>query len=74
MSKAEEAAKKAYPPRSSYNYEHGYYEDLNKEGRTFYKEGYEQAMKDFQEKIINNMQDIPMEIQKVINEKFWEML
>ena len=68
MSKAEEKAKELYPPQLEWDYRDMSF-DPNED-----KMGYEQAMKDFQEKIINNMQDIPMEIQKVINEKFWEML
>lgn len=73
MSKAEEKAKELYPPQQEWDYRDMSF-DPNEDKRYAYKRGYEQAMKDFQEKIINNMQDIPMEIQKVINEKFWEML
>lgn len=71
--KAKERAKELYPPKLEWDWRDQDY-DPNSEKRYAYEQGYEQAMKDFQEKIINNMQDIPMEIQKVINEKFWEML
>lgn len=73
MSKAEEKANKKYPPKLEWDWHDQDY-DPNEGQRYAYRLGYEQAMKDFQEKIINNLQEIPMEIQKVINEKFWEML
>ena len=73
MSKAEEKARVLYPEEINWDYRDMDF-DPNSDKRAAYVYGYSQAMKDFQEKIINNMQDIPMEIQKVINEKFWEML
>ena len=73
MTKAQEKANELYPPKLEWDYRDMDY-DPNEDKRHAYEKGYEQALKDFQEKIINNLQDIPMEIQKVINNYFWEML
>ena len=73
MSRAKKKAEELYPPKIEWDWrDHDY--DPNSDKRYAYEQGYGQALKDFQEKIINGLQDIPMEIQKVINEKFWEML
>ena len=73
MSRAKKKAEELYPPKIEWDWrDHDF--DPNSDKRHAYEQGYDQALKDFQEKIINGLQDIPMEIQKVINEKFWDML
>ena len=38
------------------------------------RDGYDQAFKDFTERLRGMMKDIPAEIQKVVNEHFWDIL
>lgn len=73
MSRAKKKAEELYPPKLEWDWRDQDF-DPNSDKRDAYERGYDQALKDFQEKILNNLQDIPMEIQKVINEKFWDLL
>lgn len=73
MSRAKKKAEELYPPKLEWDWRDQDF-DPNSDKRVAYERGYDQALKDFQEKILNNLQDIPMEIQKVINEKFWDLL
>lgn len=73
MNRTKEKAEGLYPPKLEWDWRDQDY-GPNSDKRYVYENGYEQALKDFQEKIINGLQDIPMEVQKVINEKFWDML
>ena len=73
MSRAKKKAEELYPPKLEWDWRDQDY-DPNSDKRDAYEKGYDQALRDFQEKILSNLQDIPMEIQKVINEKFWDLL
>ena len=73
MSRAKKKAEELYPPKIEWDWRDQDF-DPNSDKRDAYEKGYDQALRDFQEKILSNLQDIPMEIQKVINEKFWDLL
>lgn len=74
MSKAEERALEAYPVFMGTYSDNCREYDMNESDRLTYQEGYERAVRDFREKIISGLQDIPEEIQKVIDNNFLEML
>ena len=48
--------------------------DANEGARALYIEGFKAALEEFGEKLIASQKPVDPEIQKVINDYFWEML
>ena len=72
MSEIEKKAKEIYPEEINWDYRDVDF-DPNSEKRTAWMNGYRRAMEEMWKKL-NDVDEIPLEIRKVISDNFWEML